>query len=112
MSAPQQKTDPFKSVDQFLLFIKMMYPFWGDNVRQFVQGYSHLWFLGKNFLLKSVKMLVRHKMTFIMPSQRSESDIASFIASKFKLGCSRIVKKDQSKESSSKSTRNNTILFI
>ncbi len=37
------KRDTFKPVDQFLLFIKMMYPFWGENLRQFIRGYSHLW---------------------------------------------------------------------
>jgi len=36
------KTDSFKLVDQFLLFFKTMLPLWGDNVRQFIRGYSHL----------------------------------------------------------------------
>ncbi len=34
------KTDSFKPVDQFWLFIKTMYPFCGDNVHQFIWGYS------------------------------------------------------------------------
>jgi len=56
------KTDSFKPVDQFWLFIKTMYPFWGDNVRHASLCINH----ATNFAPNNRRVFVITKYVFFL----------------------------------------------